>query len=211
VPSEKNYLVTFLSTGSAGEMYANTICVHDHDLSAGRSVQNVVDEVDTWLTTAYRGLLQTNATLNALRCFHIPAVYGDDSDVVTKLKGVAGTLAAGDGKMGREITLTLTLRSSHTTRRSQGRLSLPSPENSATLDSAGKWAAGVSYWINAATFGDALLAGRDIGLAGVDGHLSTRIYSRSDHKEGDSDPTYDVTSYLRQPRPRWLRRRVSIP
>jgi hypothetical protein len=113
--------------------------------------------------------------------------------------------------MGRELTLTLSLRSNHTTRRSMGRLSIPSPQNSAALISNATWLTSGGYYIAIGAFGDALLAGHDIGLAGVDGHLSTRIYSRADHKEGVDDPTYDVKSYLRQPRPRWLRRRLSIP
>lgn len=207
----KDYLVTFLSTGGEGVQYANTISVHDDELGGTRDVSDVVDLVDTWLTSKYRAMLPTSTHLSVLRCFRIPDVYGDDSNVALKDINLAGTGNVGDGQMGREVTLTLTLRSQHTSRRKMGRLSIPSPEDSATLASSGAWDVGSNFYDKVGQFADALLAGHDVGIGGVEGHLSTRIYSRKQHKEGTGDKTTDVDTYKRQPRPRWLRRRVSIP
>jgi hypothetical protein len=207
----KDYLLTFLSTGVGGVEYANTICVHDDELGGPRDVGDVVDLVDTWLRTPYKNLLVSSTTVDVLRCFRIPDVFGTDSNVTSKLIGQPGTLTGPDGKLPREMTLTLSLRSNHTSRRSQGRLSIPSPLNSAYVDSSGNWSTGSAFWSAVGTFGDALLAGHDVGVLGVDGHLSTRVYSRQTHKEASGDKTHDVDTYIRRARPRWLRRRVSIP
>lgn len=207
----KDYLITFLSTGSLGEMYANTICVHDDESGSARDEGDVVDEVDDWLTTKYRAICQTVTTLDALRCFRIPAVYGAETSVALKAKGVAGTMAAGDGKIPREMTLTLSLKSASTSRRQNGRISLPSPEGSAQVTNTGQWNTAGDYWVAAGVFGNALLAGHDVGALGIGGHLSTRIYSRRQHKIGSGDKTHDVDSFIRRSRPRWLRSRVTSP
>ena len=206
----KNYLVTFLSDDDVGTQYANTICVHDDELTA-RSGSQFIGEVETWLKTKYCNFLPTSMTLRALRAYHIPATYGADTDVATLSESQAGALSIGTGTVPREVTCTLTLRSTHTSRRSMGRLSLPSPRNPSTLDGSSNWVLASSYIANIKTFADALLAGRDIGTLGADGHLSTRIYSRKDHIEGDTDPTWDVSTYIVRPRPRWLRRRTTAP
>lgn len=207
----KDYLCTYLSHGSAGEQYANTFCVHDDEAGSARDEGSVANEVDSWLTTKYRNMLVSGTIVDVLRVYRIPAVYGDDSTVSSKLLGLAGTLTGADGKLPREMTLTLALRSSHTSRRSQGRLSIPSPSNSAYLTAGGDWLTSSAFWSAVGTFGQALLDGHDVGALGVGGHISTRIYSRRQHQEGSGDKTTDVTSYLRRPRPRWLRRRNSIP
>lgn len=207
----KDYLATFLSTQSSGVQCANTICVHDDELGGPASPSDRVNDVDTWLTTKYRAMLPTSTIVDVLRLFQIPDVYGDDSFVANKFLALAGTLAGADGVMPRETTLTLSLRSNHTSRRSQGRISIPSSLNSSNLNSDGNWKTDSAYWNNTGTFAAALLAGHDMGVLGADGHLSTRIYSRRQHQEGTGEKTVDVDSYLRRPRPRWLRRRVSIP
>jgi hypothetical protein len=130
---------------------------------------------------------------------------------VDQFIGENGTLAGADGVLPREICMTLSLRSNHTSRRAQGRIEVPSSLNSSNLDSSANWKTDSAYWNNTGTFADALLAGHDLGVLGVDGHLSTRVYSRRQHQEGKDPKTYDVDSYVRRPRPRWLRRRVSIP
>lgn len=207
----KDYLATFLSHQSSGVQCANTICVHDDELGGPSSPSDRVDDVSTWLTTKYRALLPTSSVLDVLRLFQIPDTYGDDSVSVDKLIGSAGTLAGADGVLPREVCLTLSLRSNHTSRRSQGRIEIPSPLNSGCLDSSANWKTDTAYWTNIGTFADALLAGHDLGILGADGHLSTRVYSRRQHQEGKDPKTVDVDSYTRRPRPRWLRRRVSIP
>lgn len=207
----KDYLLTFLSTGPGGEQYANTICAHDSESGGVRSAADTVDNFDAWLKTKYKNILPTHTRLDVLRCFRIPEVYGDDSEVASKLIGENGTVTVSSLTLPREMCVTLSLRSSHTSRRTMGRISLPSPGSNGFLTTGGLWDVGTGWWAAIGTFGAALLAGHDIGVAGVGGHLSTRIYSRQQHKEGSGDKTTDVNSYFRQPRPRWLRRRTSVP
>jgi len=207
----KDYLVSFLSDDAGGVQYANTICVHDDEFGGPRSPSEFLDEVESWLKTKYVNILASDKTLRVIRAFQIPTVYGDDTEVDAKTFAVTGGLAAGDGKVPREATLTLTLRSSHTSRRKMGRLSIPSPRTSNAVDASGNWSTSNDYWTLTGTFADALLAGHDVGVGGVDGHLSTRIYSRRQHQLGTGDKTTDVDVYIRRPRPRWLRRRVSAP
>lgn len=207
----KDYLLSYLSTGNTGVQTANTICVHDDELGGPRDVDSVVDYVDTWLTTLYRACLSSNWTVDALRCFRIPDTYGADTNITSKLIGAAGTITGADGKLPREAALTLSLRSNHTSRRSMGRIEIPSPLSSTQMATDGSWSTSGSYWLACGAFGAALLAGHDIGVLGVDGHISTRVYSRVTHKSGVGDKTTDVKTYLRRPRPRWVRRRVSAP
>jgi hypothetical protein len=207
----QDYLLTFLSTGPDGEQYSNTICVHDDEFGGDHSPSYVVDQCDTWLSAKYRACMPPATILNVLRCFAIPDTYGADTSVAEKVINGAGTGAASDGQFPREVTMTLALRSDSTSRRRQGRISLPSPLRKSAFSTDGTWATADTFWTNAGLFGQALLDGHDEGIGGVDGHLSTRVYSRTQHKEGTGDKTHDVKSYIRRPRPRWLRRRVSIP
>ena len=207
----KDYLLSLLSTDDIGVQYANTICVHDDELAGPRPGDEILDDIDSWLSTKYTNCLPATVTLRVLRLFQIPAVYKADSNVYTMDKNTAGALSVGTGTVPREATLTLSLRSSHTSPRTRGRISIPSPRNPSMLDGSSNWLTSGSYWTNVGTFADALLAGKDIGIGGVDGHLSTRIYSRVAHQTGVGDKTTDVDTYLRRPRPRWLRRRVTAP
>lgn len=207
----KDYLVTFLSDDAGGVQYANTICVHDDELGGPRSPAEFVDEVEPWLKTKYTNCLPATLTLRVLRAFQIPAVYGDDSEIADKIVTQVGALSIGTGTVPRELTMILALRSSHTSRRKMGRLYMPSPRNPSMLDGDANWATGGSYYTNVGLFGQALLDGHDIGIAGADGHLSTRIYSRQTHKEASGDKTSDVDTYTRRIRPHFLRRRTTAP
>jgi len=136
---------------------------------------------------------------------------GDDSNVYEQGLTQVGALSIGTGTVPRESSATLTLRSSHTSRRKMGRLLLPGPRNPSMVNANGTWVTSGSYYTNIATFADALLAGKDIGIGGVDGHLSTRVYSRVAHIQGVGAKTTDINAYTIQPRVRWLRRRVTAP
>lgn len=207
----KDYLLTFLSDDAVGVQYANTICIHDDELGGPRPGDEILDDIDTWLSTKYKDCLHSSVTLRVLRLFQIPAVYGDDSNIYTLAKNVAGSLSGPDTKLPREMALCLAFRSSHTSRRSMGHISLPSARASGYLDSDGLLNTAGDWWLKAGLLGDALLAGHDIGIGGVDGHLSFRVYSRKAHKLGEGDKTTDVSSYTRRRRPIWVRRRVTAP
>lgn len=207
----KDYLASFHSLSVANVEYVNVLCVHDDELGGPRSPSEFLDEFDSWLTAKYRAILPTTVVLGDIRAFQIPSVFGADTEAALKLKGLAGTGMGADGLLPREATLTLSFRSNHTSRRSMGRISLPSPLASNALDGDGNWRTSATYWVNAGLLGDALLAGHDIGVLGADGHLSLRVYSRANHQQGTGDKTTDVTTYIRRPRPRWVRRRVSSP
>lgn len=206
-----DYLLTFLSDDDVGVQYANTVCIHDSDPAGASSPDSRLDDVETWLKVKYANFLPSTITLRTLRLFRIPAVYGDDSEVASKDVNLVGALSVGTGTVPRETVLTLTLRSNHTSRRKMGRLFIPSPRNPSTLDGASRWVTSSSYVVNVKAFADALLAGHDLGVAGANGHLSTRVYSRQTHKEQSGDKTTDIDTYIVQPRPRWLRRRVTAP
>lgn len=207
----KDYLLSFLSDDTVGVQYANTICIHDDELGGPRPGSEILDDIQSWLQTKYCNCLPTTLTLRVLKLFQIPAVYGDDSNVYTLASNTAGAISGADSRLPRELALCLALRSSHTSRRTMGHISIPSPRKSDQLDNNGNWNTAGDLWGAAATFGDALLAGKDIGIGGVDGHLSTRIYSRKAHKTGEGDKTTDVSSYTRRPRPIWVRRRRTAP
>jgi len=207
----KDYLLTFLSDDDVGVQYANTICVHDDELGGPRPGNEILDDIESWLKTKYTNFLPSSMTLRKLRLFQIPATYGDDSNVYEQGLTQVGALSIGTGTVPRESSATLTLRSSHTSRRKMGRLLLPGPRNPSMVNANGTWVTSGSYYTNIATFADALLAGKDMGIGGVDGHLSTRVYSRVAHIQGVGDKTTDINAYTIQPRVRWLRRRVTAP
>lgn len=207
----KDYLLSWLSDDVVGVQYANTICVHDDELGGPRPGDEILDDIDSWLTTKYTNCLPSSLTLRVLRLFQIPAVWKADTNIYTLAKNAGGALTVGDGKIPREMALVLSIRSSHTSRQTMGHISLPSPRNSSMLDGDGNWNTAGSYWTNAGLLGDALLEGKDIGIGGVDGHLSTRVYSRKRHQTGEGDKTTDVGSYTRRLRPKWVRRRTTAP
>lgn len=207
----REWLVSILSHDQAGAVASNTICVHDNGGTGGvdpAGATELLNEVDTWLTTSYRAILPTSSVLDRYHAFQIPDEYGAETITADKTKSVNGTLGPVDGKLPREMVGLLALRTNSTSRRKQGRLFLPSPEHGTYITSTGTWVTTAGVWPLWIAFADKLIAGHDFD---TDNHLSTRIYSRRQHAIGTGDKTTDVDSYALRERPKWLRRRESIP
>lgn len=210
-----DYLATYLSHDTdTGAQIANTICVHDDGSFTGvdpLGMSDVVNAIDSWLTTAYKALLGSHAIVDVLRLFRIPAVFGDPTTVFEKNINAAGTYPSPDGQLPRELACVLALKGGDTSRRHNGRLFLPTPRHSGIIASSGKFLASGTYWTSIGTFGSALLAGHDYTSTFGGGHLSTRVYSRAQHKLGTGDKTKDVVSVVARTDPRWVERRQTTP
>lgn len=207
----REWLVSILSHDQAGAVASNTICVHDNGGIGGADpagADELLTQVDTWLTTRYRAIIPTSSVLDRYHAFQIPDVYGAETTVADRTIDLNGTLGPVDGKLPREMVGLLALRSTSSSRRKQGRLFLPSPEHGTYITTTGTWVTTSGVWPLWELFADQLLAGRDFD---EDNHLSLRIYSRRQHQIGTGDKTSDVNAYALRERPKWLRRRASIP
>ena len=103
--------------------------------------------------------------------------------------------------------MVLTWRTDLATRSGRGRIFVPSPLGSATLESPDKWDPEAQYWIHAGTFGDNFTSPFtfNYGVLLESATLTGRVWSRV------NDEGHDVTSFIRRTRPHWLRSRSTAP
>lgn len=209
-----DYLVSYLShDNDNGCQIANTICVHDDGSTGGISPLNdsdFVDAVDSWLTTLYKACLGGRTTVDVLRSFRIPAVYGDATTTFEKTIAATGTYPGVDGLVPPEVAVVLALKGGDTSRRHNGRIFVPTPRHSSVIASTGKFNTGSSWFTALNALKSALLSGHDVGSTDPN-HLSLRVYSRVQHKIGTGDKTKDVAAIVIRSDPRWIERRQTAP
>lgn len=201
------WLATYRGTHTSGALFANTICVvcADGGNPEQADMGEIINSVDTELTTLYKACLNAQWTLEELL---LRGVGPEDGNADSKQINAAGTLANGSGVLPREICMVLSLRTNYAKRSGHGRLFIPSPMYSSYLNTGDQWATGGAYWTAAAAFGAKLVAGWTLtyGVGGAQSApMRINVWSRR-HQEN-----HEVTSYVRRPQPHWLRSRATSP
>lgn len=202
------WAVAWRSLRSDGTSFVNTICVRDDPTTGALETPSpgeIVGNIDSWLTTKYRAMLAPGYTVQEV---HIRELYsGTPREAISTVNG-AGTGAAETANMPVEVCKVISWKTNVATRRGRGRIFVPSPVRASALNTADAWATADTYWSNATTFINALLAGDDYsyGTGGAfTSHQSLRVHSRA----GNTD--FDVTAGVQRVRPHWLRSRSTSP
>lgn len=180
-------------------------------ISGDRSADDVCDDVWSWIGTAYKAVLATEGTVQSVTA--LEDVLDPDitvPDVAQKVVNEAGTLST-PNNLPVELTMHLKFQTGVPVRGAVGGMFLPPPLASTFLSSDGLgWLTTGDYYVNAGTLISTLLTGHDWdNLAGGTGHESLIVYSRTRRARGLSTYFFDVTAGIRNPKPTWLRSRVS--
>lgn len=121
--------------------------------------------------------------------------------------GEAGTLSPGDDDLPRGLVPLINIHTDTASRSARGWMFLASPGDSTFLVD-GAW--DPSYVASLQGFADQLDNSFDLGSL-FPTHVNPVVYSRKRHKLGQEPYTFRITSALANPRPHWLRRRLSSP
>jgi hypothetical protein len=177
------------------------------------SADTVRDALDSALTTKYRAVLPTDATLLDLTVREelAPGDHGIPRESV-KTIGSAGTRTAADTNLPPSMTLLATVRTNAAVRSGHGRLFLPLPTEQAALTGGAIWRTTNAFWLNSITFMNELLTQHHWTVLGLTaGNLDLVVYSRTRRERGDANYYFDATAYVLRPAPHWLRSRSTAP
>lgn len=172
---------------------------------------DVLDAVDTHLTTLYRACLPVGNLLDSLEAREeVMPGSGAVPLSASKVKGVAGTLATPDTKLSDAATLILKLRSDAAIRSARGYLAMPSPKASGNLDATAKWSTVGGFWTAIQAFAAALDDVLSTGGA-FPASLNPVVYSRTRRSRGLSPFTFQMVEAIPNPAQRWRRSRTTTP
>lgn len=207
------YWRTTIASALYGREIANVFHVKADPtgISGDRSADDLVDDIWSWLGTAYKAVLATEGTVETVTV--VEDVLNPDvttPDTAQKTVNEAGTLST-PNNLPVELTLHLSSHTGVPLRGAHGGMFLPPPLASTFLSSDGLgWLTTGAYYVAAGDLATALLAGEDWdNTLGGTGHISYVIYSRTRRARGETNYAFDVNAITRNPQPTWLRSRVS--
>lgn len=180
-------------------------------LAGDRAANDVADDVWDWIGTAYKAVLASEGTVDTVTVVEDvlnPVVTLPDT--AQKVVNEAGTLST-PNNLPVELTMHLKLTTGVPLRGAVGGMFLPPPLASTFLSSDGlSFLTSGAYWTAAATLASTLLAGADWNATTTPaGHHSLIVYSRTRRQRSEPNYFFDVNAIIRNPRPTWLRSRVS--
>lgn len=175
------------------------------------TLQQLADELYTWLGTSYLGTMVTNHTFQAIICKQVPDPTG--ATVIEEAQHVVGAVGTrssdGSDTVPHSLCGLLQLKTPNASRRFRGHLFLPPCYGSGPLNGDALKTSS-TYWTNAGTFAGKLAGGvvgsgsRWTGTHLTDWNLV--IYSRAAQLAGQPSIA-NVSQVVRGPKVRWLRSR----
>lgn len=173
----------------------------DFESSGTPTAEAVATAVGTGLMPTYRAVLSPDYSVADVTVERIVDRLVTEAAVAAV--GANGTLDSGPGgPLPREVCMLLRLTSTRAGRSGKGRLFLPGPLKSNTLDGPDAWLTSNAYWTNAGTLGALLVTGF---VDADDTAVNFGVYSRV-HDEWNA-----LVGQARDARPHWLRSRMTAP
>jgi len=172
---------------------------------------DVLDSFDTHFTTAYRACIPASSTLDSLEARE-EVTPGSGSVPISgsKVKGVAGTLAAANQNLPDAATLILKLRTEAAIRSGRGYLAMPSPKDVGFLTTNGRWLTSGAFWTAIQAF--AALMDDSFSTAGAfPANLNPVIYSRTRAARSEDPHAFRVVEGVPSTPVRWRRSRTTTP
>lgn len=197
-----------------GVKVVNTFHVLDEPQLAygNRSAADLANDVDAWLTTAYKATCHTSQTIDTLT---VREELAPDSTAVPeqgiKVIAAAGTRSGTGNDLSLGLCMVVAVKSNAAVRGGSGRMWMPPAVSAGTLTAGGTWYTSGAYWTATATFFAALLTARDIGSPVTTNHLSYVIYSRTRRRRGAANYWFAAVSYTRRLEQHFLRSRTTAP
>lgn len=174
------------------------------------SADDVLDKLDEVLSPLYKDVLTTATVLHSLEVSEL--LDPDDEETLpggaVREYGDPGNLSPGDDKLPTALCAIVSLRTGVPRRWARGYNALPSPRNSAALNSSHLWTG--DYWDAVETWADAM--DDDYELGGViPASLIPIVYSRTQRARGHDLFWAQVQAGIPQRNPKWRRSRLSAP
>jgi hypothetical protein len=174
------------------------------------SVDTVADNVVTWLSSAYRAMLSTRDRLDDIKIREELGPGGGVPAVAERTGTWPGTWFGSTYNQDLQICAWSKTKTDAAVRGGHGGFFSPPALDQATFSgSHGTISTGNAFYLAIRAFADALLNGHDMGLAGIDGHLSYVIYSKTRRFRSDPNWYFDAKSITIDSRPHMLRSRKS--
>lgn len=205
---------TFLSTLPGGQQVANTF--HIANAAAGTApstadIATLATDLATFFETAYRGLLTTDSTFDAIKVAQVPdpTIHGDPyADFLLPLN-VAGTRTVSDARSPAQACAVLSEKTNSGQRSYRGHLMLPPALHASELN-GNSWNAGGNYYLAVLAFKALLQDGAGPSPTWTGSKLSSytlSIYSKTLQTRGLPSVTGVITVVANLP-VHWLRSRA---
>ena len=171
------------------------------------STADVLDGVDSLLTTAYRAMLPTPYQLTQLKLRQeVTPGSGDVPLSRVKVKNVAGTLAVSPQDLPVSVCGLISRTTDAAIRAGRGHVFTP-PIRSSSYLSGGALLTSGALWTAMQAFAALLDDSFDLGAVNPT-HVNPVIYSRARNARGQDPFTFEVTGAAASSRVRWLDSRV---
>lgn len=185
-----------------GQAIVNTFHIVDAQLTSGDDITDVTNDIDTWLTTAYKNVLTDSCTLHDLTVQYEEAPSHPVAQHVKSLE-VAGTRAQADAKESPALCQVLALKTTVPKRYARGRSFMPPGLVAASVAEGGTWATANAYWTTVTSFVTALMAGH----SGTNNTYAPCVFSKSQLAKGETPFYFLVTAVGRRNHQYFLRSR----
>lgn len=201
-----------ISIGGAGEEIVSGIHVKaDKAGLAAWSADDVAGYCKDWLETPYRNVMTTDDRLDEIRVTEHKSDVTEVPAQASRFPNLAGVQSGVDGKLPREACCWVSVKSGVPLRAARSGHHLPPWRHSGWLASTGQFNPSAAIWPYVTAWVNALKDGHDVGIAGVDGHLSTVIWSQTRVKRAQTPYVWDAVNVVPSQVVAWLRSRRTIP
>lgn len=176
------------------------------------SIGQAKDGIHEWLTNAYAECASDDLLINTLTVRDTRA-SGDPDPGEQSVRDISGSgNASGTPTLPRAMCIHASFRTSVPLRSARGGMFLPPIQevNQLLTPADGVWDEAEERWTKALALMARLDAGHDFGLLGADGHASHIVFSQRRLNAGLSY-YWDVSARVLDPRPHWLRSRLTSP
>lgn len=208
------YKLTWVGTYADGVVTSNGLHYETQPPTLGDEPApvDVLNKLDTELTTLYRNCLPSAITVHAItlaECLSPAEIAGGSvPHGAAKELELAGTLSPADTKIPEAIAAIIQLRTGVPLRSARGYIALPSPLGSASLTNGGLWTGSTKSAYDA--FAAKLDDDYEIGTVAVTS-IVPMVYSRTRHDRGVSPWTFQVEAATLVNKARWRRSRTTAP
>lgn len=208
------YAVRWIGTYSDGVSVVNGLHYETQPPTLGDEPApvDVLNKLDTELTTLYRNCLPSAVTVHAItlaeRLSPSEIASGQVPHGAAKELELAGTLSPADTKLPEAISAIVQLRTGVPLRSARGYVALPSPLGSASLTNGGLWTGSTKSAYDA--FAAKVDDDYEIGTVAVTSIVPV-VYSPTRHDRGVSPWSFQVEAGTLVNKAKWRRSRTTAP
>jgi hypothetical protein len=176
------------------------------------SADQVRDALDTALTTKYKAIMPSDATVQGLAIVEEVDPAGTAVPQSSyKSINAAGSRTPTSLNLSPAVCILVSIKTNAAVRSGHGRMWMPPALGHDTIQAPNTWTTSNAYYTAVTAFMNELNSNHTISVGLTNGHLATVIYSRTRRERGDSNYYFDMTGYAIRSDQRFLRSRLTAP